>query len=61
MTPFHVSLLGNELEFILIWSCPSEIDLPKPTPLNHHLEILFEKVILLLLKKKKPNIHKKLQ
>jgi hypothetical protein len=53
MMPFHASLLGNEKEFILIWNCPSEIDLPKPTLLNHHIEIFFEKVILLLLQKKK--------
>jgi hypothetical protein len=39
MTPFHASLLGNELEFILIWNFPSEVVLPKPTPFNHHIEI----------------------
>jgi hypothetical protein len=57
--PFHASLFGNELEFILIWNCPSEIVLPKPTLLNHH--ILFEKVILLLLQKNLYIYHKKLE
>ncbi len=56
MMPFHASLFGNELAFILIWNCPSEIVLPKPTLLKHHIEILFEKVILLLLQKKEKNI-----
>jgi hypothetical protein len=54
--PFHASLFGNELEFILICNCASEIVLPKPTLLKHHIEILFEKVILLLLQKKEKNI-----
>jgi hypothetical protein len=40
MTPFHAFLLANELEFILIWNCPSEVVLPKPTTLNHYIEIL---------------------